>query len=138
MAPAAPPAAEFVRAFVATSPFARRTGLEVVDLSADRAEIRLPFDEGNVTVADVVHGGAIATLLDVAVTAAAFCSPEALDASSGATVSLTVNYVRAGRGDLVAVGRAVRRAGGLCFCSAVATDADGRTVATAIGTYRYA
>jgi uncharacterized protein (TIGR00369 family) len=138
VAPDELPAAEFVRAFVATSPFARRTGLEVVDLSADRAELRLPFDEGNVTVADVVHGGAIATLLDVAVTAAAFCAPEALDASSGATISLTVNYVRAGRGDLVGVGHAVRRAGGLCFCSAEATDADGHTVATAIGTYRYA
>jgi uncharacterized protein (TIGR00369 family) len=137
VSPDAPPAAEFVRAFVATSPFARRTGLEVVDLAADRAELRLPFDEGNVTVADVVHGGAIATLLDVAVTAAAFCSPQALDATSGATVSLTINYVRAGRGDLVAVGRAVRRAGGLCFCSAEATDGEGRTVAAAIGTYRY-
>jgi uncharacterized protein (TIGR00369 family) len=138
VAPRQPPAAEFVRTFVATSPFARRTGLQVVDLTADRAELRLPFDEGNVTVADVVHGGAIATLLDVAVTAAAFCAPEALDAGSGVTISLTVNYVRAGRGDLVAVGRAVRRAGGLCFCSAEATDGDGRTVATAIGTYRYA
>ena len=138
MSPAAPPAAAFVRAFVASSPFARRIGLEVVDFAADRAELRLPFDEGNVTVADMVHGGAIATLLDVAVTAAAFCAPEALDATSGATISLTVNYVRAGRGDLVAVGRAVRRAGGLCFCDAEATDAEGRTVATAIATYRYA
>jgi uncharacterized protein (TIGR00369 family) len=136
--PEAPPAAELVRAFVASSPFARRIGLELVDLAADRAELRLPFDEGNVTVADMVHGGAIATLLDVAVTVAAFCAPEALDATSGATISLTVNYVRAGRGDLVAVGRAVRRAGGLCFCDAEATDAEGRTVATAIATYRYA
>jgi uncharacterized protein (TIGR00369 family) len=136
--PEAPPAAELVRAFIASSPFSRRVGLEVVDLAADRAELRLPFDEGNVTVAEMVHGGAIATLLDVAVTAAAFCAPEALDATSGATISLTVNYVRAGRGDLVAVGRAVRRAGGLCFCDAEATDADGRTVATAMGTYRYA
>ena len=136
--PEAPPAAELVRAFVASSPFARRIGLEVVHLAADRAELRLPFDEGNVTVAGMVHGGAIATLLDVAVTAAAFCAPEALDATSGATISLTVNYVRAGRGDLVAVGRAVRRAGGLCFCDAEATDAEGRTVATAIATYRYA
>ena len=138
MAPAAPPAAEFVRAFVASSPFALRTGLEVVDLQADRAELRLPFDEGNVTVADVLHGGAIATLLDVAVTAAAFCAPQPLDVSGGATVSLTVNYVRAGRGDLVAVGRAVRRAGGLCFCQAEATDVEGRMVATAMATYRYA
>jgi uncharacterized protein (TIGR00369 family) len=134
----APPAAAFVRAFVSASPFARRTGLEVVALSADRAELRLPFDEGNVTIADVVHGGAIATLLDVAVTAAAFCAPEPLDATSGATISLTLNYVRAGRGDLVAVGRAVRRAGGLCFCQGEASDAEGRTVATALATYRYA
>jgi uncharacterized protein (TIGR00369 family) len=138
VSPAAPPAAEFVRAFVATSPFARRTGLEVLALDADRAELRLPFDEGNVTVADVIHGGAIATLLDVAVTAAAFCAPDGLEAKSGATISLTVNYIRAGRGDLLAVGRAVRRAGGLCFCEAEATDTEGQTVAAAIGTYRYA
>ena len=138
MSPDAPPAAEFVRAFVATSPFARRTGLEVVELAVDRADLRLPFDEGNVTVADVLHGGAIATLLDVAVTAAAFCAPQPLETTGGATISLTVHYVRAGRGDLAAVGRAVRRAGGLCFCSAEATDAEGRTVATAIATYRYA
>jgi acyl-coenzyme A thioesterase PaaI-like protein len=108
VAPDAPPAAEFVRAFVSTSPFARRTGLEVVGLSADRAELRLP------------------------------CAPDPLDATSGATISLTVNYVRAGRGDLVAVGRAVRRAGGLCFCEGEAADAEGRMVATAMATYRYA
>jgi uncharacterized protein (TIGR00369 family) len=138
MAPEAPPAAEFVRAFVSASPFARRTGLEVVALSADRAELRLPFNEGNVTIADVVHGGAIATLLDVAVTAAAFCAPDPLEATSGATISLTVHYVRAGRGDLVGVGRAVRRAGGLCFCQGEAMDAEQRTVATAMATYRYA
>ena len=32
----------------------------------------------------------------------------------------------------------VRRTGGLCFCEGEATDADGRTVATAMATYRYA
>jgi uncharacterized protein (TIGR00369 family) len=136
--PAAPPAAELVRAFVASSPFARRVGLEVVELAADRAELRLPFDEGNVTIADVLHGGAIATLLDVTAAATAFCAPTALDATSGATVSLTVNYVRAGRGALHCVGRATRRAGGLCFCELEATDAEGRTVATALATYRFA
>jgi uncharacterized protein (TIGR00369 family) len=135
---AEPPAADFIRAFVATSPFSRRTGLEVVALGPDRAELRLPFDEGNVTIADVVHGGAIATLLDVAATASAFCAPEGREAQSGATVALTVNYVRAGRGDLTAVGRAVRRAGGLCFCEAEATDGEGRTIATALATYRFA
>ena len=136
--PEAPPAAELVRAFVATSPFARRIGLEVVDLAADRAELRLPFDERNVTVADMVHGGAIATLLDVTAAAVAFCAPTAPDAQGGATVSLTVNYVRAARGELTSVGRAVRRAGGLCFCEIAAIDAEDRTVASALATYRFA
>ena len=85
----------------------------------------------------MVHGGAIATLMDVAATAVAFCAPPPFEATGGATISLTVNYVRAGRGDLTAVGRAVRRAGGLCFCAVEATDADGRTVATALATYRF-
>jgi uncharacterized protein (TIGR00369 family) len=89
-----PPAAELIRGFVATSPFARRVGLEVVSLAADRAELRLPYDENNLTVADVVHGGAIATLLDVSATASAFSAPEPFDASGGATVSLGVEYIR--------------------------------------------
>jgi uncharacterized protein (TIGR00369 family) len=138
MTTSAPPAAEMIRTFVATSPFARRVGLEVVDLLADRAELRLPFDDGNVTVGDVLHGGALATLVDVTATAAAFCAPEQLEATHGATVTLTVDYVRAGRGDLLAVGRAVRRAGGLCFCEVEATDAADRTVVKALATYRFA
>jgi len=36
VAPEPPPAAEFVRAFVSASPFARRTGLEVVALATYR------------------------------------------------------------------------------------------------------
>ena len=132
-----PPAAELVRGFVASSPFSRRVGLEVVALDSDQATLRLPFDEENITVAEVVHGGAIATLLDVAATASAFCAPEPFEASGGATVSLSVEYIRAGRGDLTAVGHAVRRAGGLCFCEVTASDADGRVVAQALATYRF-
>lgn len=49
----------------------------------------------------------------------------------GSTVSLTVNFVAAARGqDLRAVARTVRRGRSLCFSEVEVTDPDGRVVAT--------
>jgi uncharacterized protein (TIGR00369 family) len=46
-------------------------------LRDDEVRLRLPWDPSNVTVGDTVHGGAIATLADLTVMAAAWCGAEA-------------------------------------------------------------
>jgi len=47
----------------------------------------LPWDPSNITVGDMVHGGAIATLADLTVMAAAWCGAEAPPELRGVTVS---------------------------------------------------
>ena len=67
-----PTRAEIMRSFVPASPFAKELGIEIVDLRLDHAELRLPWSPRLATMGDVVHGGAIATLLDTAGMAAAW------------------------------------------------------------------
>jgi uncharacterized protein (TIGR00369 family) len=134
-----PKVRELFGAWLANSPFAKVTGLELAELEPDRATVLMPYDERLTTFGDVVHGGAIATLLDVAAVAAAWSGVTDEGATTGATVSSSVNYVRAARGsDLTATARVIRRAKSFCFCAVDVTDAEGRLIAQGIATYRVA
>ena len=67
---------EIIQAFVPGSPLVRHLGIELVEIELDRAVLRMPFRPELATMGDVVHGGAIASLLDTASMAAAWCSDE--------------------------------------------------------------
>ena len=71
--------------------------------SGRRAEMKLPYRPELATMDDVVHGGAIASLIDTA--GMASCGPRrGAGVAGGATVTLNVSYVAAARGqDLTAV-----------------------------------
>jgi uncharacterized protein (TIGR00369 family) len=129
---------QVIEAFIPSSPLVGHLGIEVVSLEPDVARLRLPYRPELATMGEVVHGGAIAALLDTASMAAAWCSDDVPDSLAGATVSLHVDYVAAARGvDLVAEGRAVRRGRSLCFCEVAATAADGAVVAKALAVHRF-
>ena len=49
---------------------AQRLGISLTTLEAERVVLAMPFRPDNVTVGSVVHGGAIATLVDIAGAAA--------------------------------------------------------------------
>ncbi|MCO5089592.1 PaaI family thioesterase [Bosea sp. (in: a-proteobacteria)] len=81
-----------------------------------------------------IHGGAIMSLLDAAMGIAA---RTLLSEGQGVTtVSMSVNFVTAGGGDLVARGRVVRQGRSIASTEAFAEDAKGRVVAHALGTMR--
>ena len=129
---------ELMREFVKHSPFAQKVGLRLERIEPDMAEVVLPFEEGNVTIGDVVHGGAISTLVDVAAVAAAWSDAEIDSNPNGATVALSVNFIGAARGsDLRAVGRVTRRGRKLCFCDVGVSDSAGELVAQGLATYRF-
>ena len=75
------------------SPFARPLGLQVVAAEPDRLLLRLPFHADLATVGSIVHGGAIATLIDIAGAAASASGITGDDAAGGATSHLTVAYL---------------------------------------------
>src|SRR5436305_821779 len=99
----------------------------------------MPFDPSLATLGDVVHGGAIASLIDTAGVTAAWGDESPADGLGGATVSMSVDYVAAARAtDVVARARVVRRGRSLCFVTVEALDDDGRIVATGQVCHRYA
>jgi uncharacterized protein (TIGR00369 family) len=128
---------ELIRAFMDHSPFGGKLGIQLVTLEADRSELRLPFDESLATYGHVVHGGATATLIDVASTVAAWSNPRE-PAVGGATVDLTVHYLRpAEREDLLATASVTRRGREICAVEvAVVTGESHRLVAKALVTYK--
>lgn len=113
-------------------------GIRLKELGEDRAELVLPWSEPLATIADVVHGGAISTLIDTAAMAAAWSDDEPPSALSGSTVSLTVDFVAPAQGvDLLASAEVVRRGGRLCFLEVTVTDPAGSVVAKGLAKYRF-
>jgi len=122
---------ELIQQFVPSSPFVRLLGIELAEVGTDRAVVRLPFREDLVTIADVVHGGALAALIDMAAVGAAWADDAEPQSMDGATVSLDVSYVAAARGkDLTAVGVVSKRGRTLVFVDVRVSEPDDRLVAT--------
>ena len=129
--------AELIRGFFEHSPFGNKVGLELVEMEPDRCRLRMPYDESLATYGEVVHGGATATLIDTAATVAAWSNPRE-PAVGGATVDLTVHYLRAAEGtDLLASASVTRRGREICSVEVeVAPDGSDELVAKALVTYK--
>jgi len=130
---------DLIETFIVGAPYGRRLGAALEELEHDRVRIRLPYREEVTTIADVVHGGAIASLVDVAATAACWASPRVAPGARGTTIGFGINYLNAGRGqDLVATATVIQRGGSLSVCEVTVHGIDGRLVAKATVTYKIA
>jgi uncharacterized protein (TIGR00369 family) len=130
--------AEIIRGFIPASPFAQELGIGLTELRPDHAELRLPWSPKLATAGDVVHGGAIATLLDTAGMAAAWSDDFEPERMAGATVSMSISYAAAAvASDLTAHADVVRRGRSPCFCEVKVLDAAGTVVAHGSMVHRY-
>ncbi len=119
------------------SPFPKLVGLSLDEIEEDRVVMSLPFREEVTTIATVVHGGAIATLIDTTATAAAWATPTPPENLRGTTVALNVSYLAAANAaDLRAEARVLRRGRNLSFIDVDVTDGDGKLVAKGAATYK--
>jgi uncharacterized protein (TIGR00369 family) len=126
---------EAVQAY--TPPHSKALGITIAEIEPDRCVMEMPFKPELVTVGDVVHGGAISALIDMAATVSAWAVDEVPESPAGSTVSLTVNFVSAARGvDLRAEGRVVRRGRQICSCEVHVRDPGGKLIAHGIATYK--
>ncbi len=128
-----------VRDLIVGNAFGKMLGMSVEALKPERVAIRLSFRPEITTYGDVVHGGAIASLVDVAATAAVWQGADPDKASRGATVGFTVNYLKPGRGkDLLADARVINRGKSICAVEVKVRGAgEGEAlVASALVTYK--
>lgn len=130
---------ETIAKFIVASPFGAQLGLRTEAIEEDHVRLRLPFRAELTTVGEMVHGGAIGALVDVAATAAAWATPAATLRARGSTVGLSLSFLAPGLGrDLVADARAMQRGKTLCVCEVEVSDAAGTQVARSLVTYRLA
>ncbi|MGD1170594.1 PaaI family thioesterase [Mycobacterium seoulense] len=128
---------DVISQFLPQSPFVAKLGIVADQLDRHGVRLRLPWDPSNVTIGDMVHGGAIATLADVTVMAAAWCGAQAPPELRGVTVSMALEFMAPARAtDVIGVGRVLRRGRSLVNCEAEVVDAHGRLVAKALATYK--
>jgi uncharacterized protein (TIGR00369 family) len=130
--------AVLARGWLESSPFVAQLGIRLEEMEPDRAVLALPFSDTLATLGDVVHGGAISSLVDTAAAAAAWSGADVPDSPRASTVGLTVDFLAPARGQgMVADARVARRTGsGLCFCEVNVTADDSRQLALALVTYQ--
>ena len=68
---------ELIEQWLQASPFVGQLGITVDKLDDGLAVLTLPFRQEHTTIADVVHGGALSSLIDTAATAAAWAGADA-------------------------------------------------------------
>ena len=128
-------AAADARAVFYAVPFMKLLGVRREFSEGGRARLVLePRAEfGNVIGA--VHGGVVATLLDVAMASAAVSRRDF--EVTAVTLNLDSSFVAPGRGPLTAAGAVLAQDGDVAFCRAAVTDQHGQLVAQALGSFRY-
>jgi len=118
----------------ASVPYAKLLGLELGEMKPGEASLHLDVRDELRQNQGVVHGGAVASLID---TASAFAVVTQLEAHERVTTTdLTIHYLRpvtAGR--LSATARTVRAGRRLFVLSVEVTDDQQKLVATAVTTY---
>jgi uncharacterized protein (TIGR00369 family) len=119
-------------------PFAAQLGMEYVEGGEGWVKLRLPFKKENTTMADALHGGAIASLIDTTGSMAAWTTSEIGNQRYfGSTVGITVNYLSGVLAqDCVAEGRVLKRGKEIIYSEVRVTDAAGKICAQGTVIYR--
>lgn len=123
-----------VQKALGTVPFARLLGIELEDITSGTATLGIDVRKEVTQNHGVVHGGAIASLID---TATAFAIISLLAPKEKVTtVDLTICYLRpVTKGRLRATAKVLRAGRRLFVVSADVFDKQGTLVSTALSTY---
>jgi uncharacterized protein (TIGR00369 family) len=120
--------------FGVTIPFVDHLGFELELFEDGRSRIAYDVRPEHQNSFAVAHGGAIMTLMDVTMAAAA----RSVNQEMGVvTIEMKTTFMQAARGRLIGQGRLMHRTGSMAFTEATIFDADGRACAHATGTFKY-
>ncbi|CAG0954935.1 acyl-CoA thioesterase [Myxococcaceae bacterium] len=126
-----------VREWIAGAPYAEKLGVICEEVEVDRVVMRLPWAPDHATIGDRVHGGAIASLVDIVATGVCWATPELTESTRGTTIGFSISFLNAGRAqDLLATGRVVQRGRSIVVAEVDVRGSDGKHVARASVTYK--
>ena len=126
---------DFAREYQKKIPFLQHLKIQTDALGEGTARLSLPIEPQMTNSLGTVHGGAIMSLLDVAVcTAARTLHPESVGVI---TIDMSVSFIGGGSGQrLIADARVLKDGRSMSFVEGEAKNEDGALVAKAIATVR--
>lgn len=135
-APLSPDRATFWSEFRGLKPgyFASTVGIQLEEVRADYARMRLVYRPELTQPAGVVHGGAIMTLIDTVVVPAIGTGYE--EFRRLLTIDMQVQFLEPVTGDAIAEGWIVKRGRSTVFCRAEVFTAEGALAATGTLVYK--
>lgn len=120
------------------SGFNPHMGFELVDWTPGYARTRVTIADMHLNSQGIVHGGVYCSLLDFASGVCGVHPDEKGAAETCMTLSLTTNFVAGvAGGTLYCTARKVGGGYSIFFVEATIEDAEGRTLATSMGTFKY-
>jgi uncharacterized protein (TIGR00369 family) len=126
---------DFAREYQKKIPFLQHLKIQTDALGQGSARLSLPIEPQMTNSLGTVHGGAIMSLLDVAVcTAARTLHPESVGVI---TIDMSISFIGGGSGArLMADARVLKDGRSMSFVEGEATNEDGSLVAKVIATVR--
>ncbi len=120
--------------FGAYIPFVEHLGFEMVFFEDGESELRFAPEPEHMNSFNVTHGGALMTLLDVALATAA----RSVDKTLGVvTIEMKSTFMQPARGVLTAKGKLLHRTRSMAFTEGSVFDEQGNLCAHATGTFKY-
>lgn len=113
-------------------------GFDLIEWSPGHARTRVALSPRHLNSQGIVHGGVYCAFLDFTAGLCGVCPEEEETPDTCMTLSLTTNFLASAKGGLL-YGTSRRTGGGrkLFYAEARIEDADGRAIATAMGTFKY-
>jgi uncharacterized protein (TIGR00369 family) len=135
--PSVHPMTDVVRGAIVGSSFGTLLGMELVDVADDVVRVKLPFRNDVTTLGSLIHGGAIAALVDVAATAAAWTKADLARSPRGTTIGFSLNFLQGAVGsDITATATIIQRGKSVQVCEVDVKNDAGAHVARATVTYK--
>ncbi|MFL6661231.1 MAG: PaaI family thioesterase [Rhizobacter sp.] len=116
-------------------PFTRLLGMRREFSEGGRARFVIDARAELENVIGALHGGVVATLLDVAMASAAVSKVDF--EMTAVTLSMNSTFIRPGHGRLTADGEVLAVDDAVALCQASVVDEDASLVARALGSFRY-
>ncbi len=120
--------------FGVTIPFVNHLGFALELFEDGRSRLAYEARPEHLNSFAVTHGGALMTLMDVTMAAAA----RSVNQDMGVvTIEMKTTFMQPARGKLSGQGRLMHRTASMAFTEATIFDAQGRACAHATGTFKY-
>ena len=120
--------------FGADIPFVKELGFSLQRMHGGESELHYEARAQHTNSYGVMHGGAVMTLLDVAMATAARSETPDMGV---VTIEMKTSFMQPAKGPLVAKGRLIHRTATLAFTEGSVYDAAGRICSHATGTFKY-